>query len=87
MSEWKTSSRYKVIDITSGKTVKDAFVLEPRWDLAARDALRVYALSTKNDSLADALLRWLEHLRTEDKKRAKRNKGRGRKAKWKGPQI
>ena len=87
MPKWKLGNRYKVIDVTSGKTVKDAFVLELSWDLAARDALRVYALSTQNDQLADTLLLYLETLRTEDKKRGKRNKGRGRKAKWKGPKV
>lgn len=87
MSQWKLGNRYKVIDVTSGKIVKDAFVLEPRWDLAARDALRVYAMSTQNDSLADSLLLWLEKLRTEDKKRGKRNKGRGKKAKWRGQTL
>lgn len=71
-------SRYEVIDLVTGKRVTNAFVLCPKHDKAARDALRVYALSTHNDGLANRILTWLEALREEDKQRERRNRKKGR---------
>ena len=70
-------NRYEVIDLATGKRVKEAFVLCPKHDKIARDALRVYALSVKNDALADRILEYLERLREGDKSVRGKKAGRG----------
>jgi hypothetical protein len=43
----------------NGEPVEDCFVLKPRSDTAAREALIRYAEETDNDELADGLREWV----------------------------
>lgn len=54
---------YKVIDRQTNQEVKDAFVLLPVHDFAARIALTTYAEATNNLKIARWVRAWLREIR------------------------
>lgn len=65
--------RFKVIDTETGGIVKNAFVLLPKVDSAARVALASYMEATHNVKVARFLRLWLQEIHNERKK----DRGRG----------
>lgn len=55
--------KYNVYKVENNELVKDCFVLRPQKDLAARKALNMYAINTKNKALKQDILKWLKDIR------------------------
>ena len=51
--------KYSVVNVKTGRAIKDCFVLRPDRDRAAAAALRAYAEVTENKALADDIIRWV----------------------------
>ena len=64
-SDYSRSGLFEKYNVEKdGETVESCFVLEPRSDPAAREALIRYAEETDNEELAEDLRTWVFDLKT-----------------------
>lgn len=70
--EGQINRSFKVIDKETNQEVKDAFVLLPVHDFAARIALATYAEATNNSKIARWVRAWLREIRIA-REQAKKN--------------
>ena len=61
--EEQINRSFKVIDKETNQEVKDAFILLPVHDFAARIALATYAEATNNSKIARWVRAWLREIR------------------------
>ena len=67
MSEQGGEGLYDKYEVTKdGEPVLGCFILEPKGDEAAREAIRAYADATDNDKLARDLTEWMDQLEADD---------------------
>jgi len=55
----RSNNRFKIIEVDSGKEIRNAFVLCPDDDIAARVAMAAYAQATKSSKIKHWLNTWL----------------------------